>query len=112
MKLRFTPQATQDLIEIADYIRDHNPAASIRVRAAILESLRNLVLFPEVGRRQNVEGVRKLVTRKYPYLVYYTLDRAAGDELDDNEADRDDADQRRDHQQQAPQDVGGHPAHR
>ena len=64
MKLRFTPRATQDLIDIADYIRARNPAASLRVRAAILDSLQNLVLFPEVGRRQTVEGVRKLVTRK------------------------------------------------
>jgi plasmid stabilization system protein ParE len=24
-------------------------------------------------------GVRKLVTRKYPYLVYYTVDEAAGE---------------------------------
>jgi toxin ParE1/3/4 len=46
------------------------------VRAAILESLQNLVSFPEAGRRQTVEGVRKLVTRRYPYLVYYTLDPA------------------------------------
>jgi toxin ParE1/3/4 len=74
MKLRFTPRATQDLIDIADYIRGRNLAASLRVRAAILESLQNLILFPE---RQSVEGVRKLVTRKYPYLVYYTLDPAA-----------------------------------
>ena len=58
MKLRFTPRATQDLIEIADYIRGRNPAASLRVRAAILESLQNLVSFPETGRRQTVEGVR------------------------------------------------------
>jgi plasmid stabilization system protein ParE len=39
-----------------------------------LHSLRNLVLFPQVGRAQTVEGVRKLVTRKYPYLVYYAVD--------------------------------------
>jgi plasmid stabilization system protein ParE len=26
MKLRFTPRATQDLIDIADYIRERNPA--------------------------------------------------------------------------------------
>lgn len=75
MKLRFTPRATQDLIDIADYIRERNPAASLRVRAAILDSLQNLLLFPEIGRRQTVEGVRKLVTRRYPYLVYYSLDR-------------------------------------
>ena len=70
MKLRFTLRATQ----IADYIRERNTAAALRVRAAILNSLQNLVLFPQVGRRQKLEGVRKLVTRRYPYLVYYTID--------------------------------------
>jgi toxin ParE1/3/4 len=76
MKLRFTPRATQDLIDIADYIRERNPAASLRVRAAILNSLQNLLMFPEIGRRQTVQGVRKLVTRRYPYFVYYSFDRA------------------------------------
>jgi plasmid stabilization system protein ParE len=41
------------------------------------DSLRHLVLFPKIGRRQATEGVRKLVTRKYAYLVYYTIDDAA-----------------------------------
>ena len=45
MKLRFAPRAAQDLAAIADYIRAHNPAAAQRVRAAILYSLQNLVLF-------------------------------------------------------------------
>jgi plasmid stabilization system protein ParE len=70
MKLRFAPRAAQDLADIGDYIRERNPEAALRVRAAILESLQSLVLFPQVGRRQKVEGVRKLVTRRYPYLVY------------------------------------------
>jgi toxin ParE1/3/4 len=74
MKLRFTPRATQDLAEIADYLLEHSPQAAFRVRAAILESLQNLILFPYVGRQQKAEGVRKLVTRHYPYLVYYTTD--------------------------------------
>jgi toxin ParE1/3/4 len=77
MKLRFTPRATANLIEIADYIHAHSPAAARRVRAAIYESLQNLILFPHVGRKQKVEGVRKFVTRKYSYLVYYTIDEAA-----------------------------------
>jgi addiction module RelE/StbE family toxin len=77
MKLRFTPRATADLIEIADYIHAQSPAAARRVRAAIYDSLENLLLFPHVGRRQKVEGVRKLVTRKFAYLVYYTVDDAA-----------------------------------
>ena len=65
MKLRFTPRATANLIGIADDIQAHNPAAAQRVRAAIYESLQNLILFPHVGRMQKVEVVRKFVTRKY-----------------------------------------------
>ncbi len=76
MRLRFTPRATQDLIEIADYLRAHNPAAAQRVRAAIFASLQSVILHPYIGRAQTLEGVRKLVTRKYPYLVYFTVEEA------------------------------------
>jgi len=77
MKLRFTPRAVGNIASIADYIRERNPVASQRVRAAIYESLQDLILFPHVGRLQQTEGVRKFVTRKYAYLVYYTVDDAA-----------------------------------
>ena len=77
MKLRFTRRATEYLIEIADYIHARDPIAALRVRAAIYDSLQNLLLFPYVGRRQKLEGVRKLVTRKYVYLVYYMVDEVA-----------------------------------
>ena len=77
MRLRFTRRATQDLADIADHIREQSPAGALRVRAAILDSLRHLTVFPAAGRRQSVEGVRKLVTRRYRYIVYYTIDAAA-----------------------------------
>ena len=77
MKLRFTSRAAQDLAETGDYILEQSPQAALRVRAAILESLQNLILFPNVGRPQNVAGVRKLVTRRYAYLVYYMADDVA-----------------------------------
>ena len=48
-----------------------------KIRERILEALQSAILFPRIGRLQKVEGVRKLVTRKYPYLVYYTADEAA-----------------------------------
>ncbi|MFL5002018.1 MAG: type II toxin-antitoxin system RelE/ParE family toxin [Xanthobacteraceae bacterium] len=53
MRLRFTSRAAQDLTAIAEYIGARNPAASLRVRGAILESLQDLVLWPEIGRRQS-----------------------------------------------------------
>jgi toxin ParE1/3/4 len=77
MKLRCTPRARLDLIEIRDRIRGENPRAALAVRSAILRSLQMLSNFPDIGRRQTVEGVRKLVTSRYGYLVYYTVDRNA-----------------------------------
>ena len=77
MKLRFTPRATRDLAEAAEYLRTRNPAAALAVRGAILRSLQTLTLFPAIGRPQGAEGVRKLVTPKYRYLVYYMIDEEA-----------------------------------
>jgi plasmid stabilization system protein ParE len=77
MKLRFTSRAIQDLTDIADYIHERDPSAALRVRVAILDSLQNLVVFPESGRRQKLDGVRKLVTRRYSYIIYYFLDETA-----------------------------------
>jgi toxin ParE1/3/4 len=77
MKLRFTPRALENITAIADYIQARNPAAARRVRAAIYQSLQNLILFPHAGRLQKTEGVRKFVTRRYAYLVYYMVDEAA-----------------------------------
>jgi len=74
VKLRFTPRATSDLTEIADFIRAESPQGARRVRDAILNSLQVASAFPRIGRRQSIDGVRKLMTRRYGYIVYYTLD--------------------------------------
>jgi addiction module RelE/StbE family toxin len=76
MKLRFTPRAVVDITAIADYIRERNPEAARRVRAELLGSLQNLLIFPLIGRQQAVKEVRKLVLRQYPYLIYYSYDAA------------------------------------
>jgi plasmid stabilization system protein ParE len=65
MKLRLTPRAARDLADVGDYLSDRSPGAALRVRDAILQSLQNLSLFPELGRKQEEEGVRKIVTRRY-----------------------------------------------
>jgi plasmid stabilization system protein ParE len=77
MKLRFAPRAVRDLEAIGDYIRSKNPVAAVKVRAAILATLQMLVQFPHAGRAQSTEGVRKIVARRYPYIVYYSVDAAA-----------------------------------
>jgi toxin ParE1/3/4 len=77
MKLRFVRRAAKDLSAISAYLRRRNPAGAKRVRADILESVQTLVLFPGIGREQKLHGIRRLVTRKYGYLVYYIVDEMA-----------------------------------
>ena len=77
MRLRLTRRAAADIVDIAGYLDRYSPSAALLVRAAILDALRRLVDFPHSGRAQSLEGVRKLVVRKYPYLVYYTVDETA-----------------------------------
>lgn len=73
MKLHFTLRALSDLEAIADYLVPLSPQGAARVRAAILDSLQNLVQFPNIGHRQTAESVRKLAIRKYKYLIYYSV---------------------------------------
>ena len=79
MRLRFTPRATKDIANIADYLRQHSPAAATRVRASIYRGLQNLLIFPLLGREQRQTGARKLVTPRYGYLIYYLVDQVAGE---------------------------------
>lgn len=81
MKLRYSPRATADLEDIADYLRSKSPQGAKRVRAAILATLKIIARFPRMGRRQTVGNVRKLGVRKYPYLIYYRLDEAVEETL-------------------------------
>lgn len=79
MRVRFTRKAVNNLDDIAGYLVERNPSAAQRVREKILEALDILVRFPDAGKRQTTEQVRKLVVRKYPYLVYYSVNKDAGE---------------------------------
>jgi toxin ParE1/3/4 len=79
MKLRFTPRALENITHIADYLQARSPSAAQRVRDDIYGGLRNLILFPQVGRLQQTESVRKFVTPRFAYLIYYTVDSAAAE---------------------------------
>jgi plasmid stabilization system protein ParE len=68
--------ANQNLASIADYLTARSPQAARRVRASIFSSFQLLTAFPFAGRRQSTEGVRKLVTTQYAYLIYYAVDEA------------------------------------
>jgi len=77
MRIIHTPRALADLDEIADYLKPRSSQGAKRVRSAILETLQHLVQHPRIGRLQTVDTVRKIGTRKYPYLIYYSIDENA-----------------------------------
>ena len=79
MKLVYTPRAVEDLTEIAAYLVPRSPAGAVRVRAAILATLRIVLDLPHAGRLQTVGDVRKIGVRRYPYAVYYRIDENAGE---------------------------------
>lgn len=81
MKVLFTRRAEADLDAIAEYLGSRNPAAARRVRESILSAVRNLAAFPRAGRAQSTPGLRKHVTRRYAYLIYYVVDDNADEVL-------------------------------
>ncbi len=62
-----------DLESIANYLEQANPNAAKSVISSIAETLDILRLFPDLGRSQTESGVRKIITRRYRYLVYYRI---------------------------------------
>lgn len=79
MKLQVTARALLDIEEIAGYLIPLSPQGARNVRAAILASFEDLLLFPRMGRLQSVALVRKISAGKYPYLIYYFVDDVAGE---------------------------------
>ena len=74
MRVQVTPQAARNIAAVVRYIRERNPGASYKVRAAILGALQTIGMFPEAGRAQTTASVRKLALTGFPYLIYFKVD--------------------------------------
>ena len=78
MSSLFTPQAWQDALEIAEYIRTDNPDAASRFVPALEVTCTQIIALPSIGstrtfQRKDLQGVRMLpVTGFEDYLIFYT----------------------------------------
>ena len=79
MKLRYTIRAVSDLETIADYLMRQSPQGAASVGRAIRKALANIREFPGLGRRQSLDDVRKVATRRFPYVIYYRVDWTANE---------------------------------
>ena len=73
MRLRFSPQAHADIVDIHEYIAQHSPRAATAVVAQIRITSLLLALYPALGRETDIPGVRVFPTARYPYLVYHKV---------------------------------------
>jgi len=70
---RLSPEASQDLTEIFEYIAQDNREAAERVRVELLEAMRGLAEMPGKGHRR--EALTKLAVRFWPVRSYQIIYR-------------------------------------
>lgn len=71
MRLRYTLSALADLEGILDHVADQSPSGGRKVAKRIKMITELLCRHPEVGRLTEVEGIRRINARPYPYLIFY-----------------------------------------
>jgi toxin ParE1/3/4 len=74
MIVRYSPRASDDLIAIADYLTERNPAAALAVEGALRKTVDLLGKFTGSGRVLTQRpNVRVMPLTRYPYLIFYTV---------------------------------------
>jgi len=79
LALRYGRQAEEDLIEIWDYVAQHDVRAADRLLRELETRLKLLSDYPLAGRTREdmLEGTRYLVVQNY--LIFYRVDDGAVD---------------------------------
>lgn len=72
--VRWSDEATTDLVEIIDFIEQRNASASQNLYAAIVQSAENLPLMPYLFRPGRVAGTREHVVHPNYIVVYQVGD--------------------------------------
>ena len=68
--VRWSEEATTDLVEIIYYIEQRNPVAARSLHSAIVKSAENLPLMPYLFRPGRVAGTREHVVHPNYIVVY------------------------------------------
>jgi len=68
-RVRWTTEASHQLVSLARHIQQDNPTAARNVAQVLIERIEQLAVFPGLGRPGEVKGTRELVSP--PYVVVY-----------------------------------------
>jgi plasmid stabilization system protein ParE len=78
LNLRYTPKALDELAEILAYIAKRSPKGARNVQARIQAVTVLLAHYPHSGQITSENGLRRIVTPPYPYVIFYS---AMADEI-------------------------------
>ncbi len=73
MKLIWTKQSIEDLIEARAFIEEHDSRAAAELAKRLLRAAERLLQNPNLGRKGRLSGTRELVVPKTPYLIPYRI---------------------------------------
>jgi addiction module RelE/StbE family toxin len=73
IRVRWSPEAANDLKRIGERISKDNPTAALRVVRALYKGVTALRRFPRRGRFGREPGTRELVFAPHPYIAVYRV---------------------------------------
>lgn len=71
LKLRYSPRARREIDGILSHIRRSSPYGASSVAARLEELIARIRVFPDLGRKTEVNGVRQINANPYPYVIIY-----------------------------------------
>jgi plasmid stabilization system protein ParE len=71
MRIRWTTEASDQLVGIVQHIQQDNPTAALKAAQAVMDDIDRLETFPHLGRPGELRGTRELVSG--PYVVVYRV---------------------------------------
>lgn len=72
-RIRWSPEAVDDLEHIVDYIRLDKPGAARRIARTIYSAIETLRRSPHRGRQGRIAGTRELIFAPLPYIAVYRM---------------------------------------
>ncbi|MEA2877165.1 MAG: toxin ParE1/3/4 [Hyphomicrobiales bacterium] len=73
MKVRYTVPAQVDLDDLYNFVSDNNPFAAERIKRQIRVDAELLGELPYIARESDYPGIRIRKVRRYPYLIFYSV---------------------------------------
>lgn len=71
MRLRYSPRARADIVDIHEYIAKQSLNGATAVVRQIRTTSLLLARYPGLGRGTDISGVRVFPIARYPYLIYH-----------------------------------------